>query len=341
MIKTGISQIGGKFRLRKTLLEYTPNHEFFLSLFCGSAVYEVNKPRCRYECFNDYDSGLINYLLQIREYPKEFNELKEGVFGLVSQEVCNRIVSGKIQPKNDIEKAYFFYYLNKLTFGGQIWQVREKPPYKGIDPTDQAGKFDKAQFRGITLPTVCKDKSINEAKANFRGIAPKSGYKGINPKTTRPYTNNDCGLLSPIEPEAIERLRYVNLTAYSYEKVYKMFHRAFHERKGLEKECFLYADPPYPGTEHYYNSGFGIEQHETLITIIKETPFNIMLSIGGECDLYLEELSDLTIVPVSVKYSTSANHQKESQEYIIMNYDIEKEAIMKHSSEQNIMAKWL
>lgn len=36
MIASGISQIGGKFRLRKTLQEFTPNHEFFLSEFFGA-----------------------------------------------------------------------------------------------------------------------------------------------------------------------------------------------------------------------------------------------------------------------------------------------------------------
>ena len=35
-IKSGISQVGGKFRLCNTILDYIPYHEFFLSLFCGA-----------------------------------------------------------------------------------------------------------------------------------------------------------------------------------------------------------------------------------------------------------------------------------------------------------------
>ncbi|TFF90331.1 MAG: DNA adenine methylase, partial [Promethearchaeota archaeon] len=153
-LSAGVSQIGGKFRLVNTILNYIPYHEFYLEPFLGAAWILLNKPRCRYECGNDLNSELINYLLVIREYPKEFDELKQGVFGLVSQEICNRIVRGDLVPRNNIERAYFYYYLNKLTFGGGIWMVRKEPPYKGIDPTDQAGKFEMKTkgFTGISNP---------------------------------------------------------------------------------------------------------------------------------------------------------------------------------------------
>lgn len=429
VIKSGISQIGGKYRLRKTLLEFTPYHEFFLSMFTGAAHFELNKPRCRYECFNDGESDIINYLVQIQEHQKEFDVMKQGVFGLVSQEICNRIVNGKIQPKNDLEKAYFFYYLNKLTFGGSIWKVRKKPPWRGMTVDSKGsgktltekeledlkeafeiktkgyiglidnqtmskegyGRVDskvvehakeeyeirtKAGFRGIS-PAGLQEK-VNDAKANFRGVTPKApfkgimggtaitmrddipkikeryekateryravAYKGTNPKTTRPYTNNDCGLLSPIEPEAIKRLRYVNLTAYDFRKVYKMFYDAFHVRKGLGRECFVYSDSPYPGTEKYYGDLFKKEDHHDLLQIALASPFNFMLSMGGKCEeLYIEPLREANwvIEPVKVKYSTDANSQKESQEYICMNYEIRGEAKMILPSDQKILNKFI
>ncbi len=475
-ITSGISQTGGKYRLVNRLMEVTPYHEFFLSMFTGAAHFELNKPRCRYECWNDGESEIINYLVQIWKHPKEFDEMKQGVFGLVSQEICNRIVNGKLKPKNDLERAYFFYYLNKLTFGGSIWKVRKKPPsYSGLLPrvipsatlhqyeiNDIKEEFEtkskgycglnqnraipqstfhekdikdikanfrgvspKASFRGVFLPTVCKEKSVEDAKASYIGIvsnsitgrndlpttekakerfknanAPYAGihntralgssankrdlektkqqfkdvnisyggivnagqggkgassawtvekakerfksvaYKGTNPKTTRPFTNNDCGLLSPINPEAIKRLRYVNLTAYDFRKVYKMFYEAFYVRKGLERECFIYADPPFPGTEKYYGDLFPPELHQDLLDLMLETPFNFMLSIGGECEFYLEQLKDWNILPVKVKYSTSANHQKDSQEFIITNYEIQEIAKMIYPSNQKLMEKY-
>ena len=123
-ITSGISQIGGKFRLLNTILKYIPYHEFYLEPFIGSAIILLNKARCRYECGNDLNSGLINYLVTIsgvdnngifnQKIIDSFEKLKQGVFGLVSQEICNRIVRGEIIPKNNVQRAYFFYYLNKL-----------------------------------------------------------------------------------------------------------------------------------------------------------------------------------------------------------------------------------
>ena len=507
--------------------EYIPYHEFFLSLFCGACWVELNKPRSRYECYNDLDSEIINYLVMIERYPKEFDEMKQGVYGLVSQEICNRIVRGELKPRNDLERAYFFYFLNKLTFGGDVKKIGNnenahahqggimrptdpirKPQYEkiknewetkgyvGIESGRSGGTFNKQRvekikkefktkgyhglvdqklqnaridkpgveeakstYRGIVLPTVCKDKSVNDAKANyggilggvhplknvskkgavekakkrykettfplfssgigggdgagnndnikkaksrFKGMQPngmqvretnvksakasfaginntragnnasnmrdmdkwkkefkdtvnekkssfkgianhgatgwgtlESGevkkakqqyqavsYKGINPKTTRPYHNNDCGLLTPLDKKAIERLRYVNLTCYDFKRVYTLFYKAFHERKGLSRECFVYADPPYVGTEKYYGNLFPTENHQALIDFMLKTPFNFMLSIGGKCEMYLEQLSDWVIVPVKVRYSTDATSQKKSQEYIVMNYEV-------------------
>lgn len=323
MIASGISQIGGKFRLRKTLQEFTPNHEFFLSEFFGAGWYELNKPRCRYECFNDKNSEYMNYFVVIKNHPEEFDKLKEGPLGLVSQKLANEIYSGNLKPKNDIERAYFFYYLNKVSFGSQ--------PSKGYGGILQEITDSVLNYRGISLQGF--DRQVKKAKANYRGITPKNlNYKGLSPKTTRPYTNNDMGLLTPIDPKAIERLRYVNLTCYDFRKVYKLFYNAFYKRKGLTKECFIYEDPPYPdgNEENYYHGLFTLENHQELIDLNLDSPFNIMLSIGGDCELYLDSFGDAgwIIEEVFTKYSTNANTQEEVKEYVIMNYDIKKESKM-------------
>ncbi|KKK65200.1 hypothetical protein LCGC14_2976530 [marine sediment metagenome] len=145
--------------------------------------------------------------------------------------------------------------------------------------------------------------------------------------------------LPTVDGEAIERLRYVNLTAYDFRKVYKMFYEGFHIRKGLTKECFIYADPPYPAKEKYYNSGFGMDEHLELIDILLESPFNILLSIGCDCEFYIDALKEggWFIEEVYTKYSTDANSQKETKEYFCMNYDIKKEPKLIMDYQQNIL----
>lgn len=350
MISPGISQVGGKFRLRKELLARTPYHEFFLSLFAGSCVYEINKARCRYECFNDLNAEIINYFLQVREHPKEFDDMKKGVFGLVSQEICNRIVNGELIPNNDLERAYFFYYLNKLSFGGDSLNYSYRgitlpscsSKYRGISPSGLGKKAEeaKAHYGGLQVAGhQVRKTNVKDAKASYRGISMKASYKGINPKTTRPYTNNDCGLLTPLDPETIKRLRYVNLTCYDFAKVYDMFYQAFHVRKELNKECFVYADPPYVGTEKYYNTGFGETEHAQLVERMLETPFHFMLSIGGECEeIYVDPLKEAgwTIDEVFTRYSTDANSQDKVKEYIIYNYNINEVPMMREAMTKTI-----
>lgn len=431
-LSSGVSQIGGKFRLLNMILSQIPYHEFYLEPFLGSAIVLLNKPRCRYECGNDLNAELINYLLVTsgkydEDHPRQFDELKQGVYGLVSQDICNQIVRGELIPRNRVERAYFYYYLNKLTFGGGIWMVRKDPPYKFvsddcnfgnrkhevknakeqyqekvyetkgfagmnqnraipqttlhqkdfdeikedyewktkgyiglIDQKQQNARIDskgveeaKAKYSGLINSAIKADpmnqESIEKTKASFRGLAANSNQfhnaskrdvektkkrvknaqnKGINPKTTRPFTNNDCGLLTPLQLEAIKRLRYVNLTCYPFQKVYKMFYNAFHKRKGLGPEAFVYWDPPYPKMEKYYKSGFGMKDHLELIDLLIESPFHCLLSIGvGEdCKFYIDALKEAgwIIQDAWTRHSTDANTQDLVQEFLCMNYDINK-----------------
>ena len=106
----GVKNWGGKYRLVKRILPLMPLHEFYLEAFCGSGVVFLNKERCRYECINDYNSELINYLIVIEEYPEEFEKYKtkDSVYSLCSKELFERIVDRRLKPKDDVQKAYYF-----------------------------------------------------------------------------------------------------------------------------------------------------------------------------------------------------------------------------------------
>ena len=288
-------------------------------------------------------------------------------------------------PRNNFERAYFFYYLNKLTFAGSVQKgvtglidnhnlSREgygRVDAKVVENAKKEYEYKTKGYCGLNqnraIPqTTFHEKDFEEIKSNYSGILnnfalgtikekqteqSKATYKeenaqikGINPKTTRPYTNNDCGLLSPLDKKAIKRLRYVNLTAYPFDKVYKLFHRAFHEKKGLGEECFCYFDPPYLGTEGYYGTDFQ-KEHETLVDLLMKSPFHCLLSIGGNgCEeMYVEPLINEGWISneEAVKYSTSANHQHDRKEYLLMNYEISDLPKMVYSSEQGNLEGWL
>ena len=318
MIKSGINQIGGKFRLRKDLEQFTPYHEYFLSLFCGSCIYELNKSRpLHYECFNDKNPRFVNYFIVIKNYREEFEKRKkEGPYVINCRYLYELLNKGVITPKDMIEDAIQFHFQLKLSFGSQL------------------------KYRGIIPETTSKKKFIEKAKKDFIQVQSEGRFKSQLGKTTRPYTNNDCGILTKINPKVSERIKYVIFENQDFRKCYENFHNSYHKKKGLGKECFIYADPPYPGTESYYSGLFSEEDHNDLIEIMLNSPFNFMLSIGGDCDLYLENFDDnenWIIQEVYTKYSIDSNSQKSSKEYLIMNYDIDKIPKMsKHHNQTNL-----
>lgn len=459
MIRSGISQIGGKFRSLKQLLPLIPRHDFFQSLFAGACWVELNKPRAKFECFNDINSEFINYYKVIQTKPQEFDKKKKSIFGLVAEFLFKEIMTGSIRPKTDVERAIYFYYINKLGFGGstytepqenkKILKLKETLAYvykfayekgfqakleeeafkeeemknivkktfemgfhngfysntnnseieflKSIEIPNLKEKIENGKeeveitippdnfnsssnvkgFRGLILPSSCKKKSIEETKARYRGIMPKNditylqkrktgNFKGLMPKTTRPYTNNDCGLLTPldeefvdritpldenfhdnIENECIERSRYVNFLCKDFRNAYNLFLRGFHERKGLSHQCLIYCDPPYPDNEEdmtseYYLHSFSRSDHLDLIELLLESPFNVLLSIGGYCQYYLDVFNenDWFIKEIETSYSTSANNQGKKLEYAIMNYDINKLPEMQFDSDQKTLMSY-
>ena len=279
--------MGGKSRLVNTLLEHTPRHEGFLSLFTGSGIYEVNKPRASHEVFNDLDSELMNYFTVIQNNPLEFERYKKGVFGLCSKHLFDQIRDKKMLPRNDIERAYFFYYLVKLSFAGQTRQ-----------------------------------------------------YFGMNYKSRDSYKSIDNGLLTPLDPKLIQRLRHVNFFNHDFSQCYSIFEKAM-SQEGITEEGFMYCDPPYPGTEKVYQNLFKKEEHDKLIDILLNTKFKFMLSIGGNCLVYLDRLSHFNIKEVKTVYSANACSQYERKEYLITNYDMKNVQRMDFGHKQQTINQFL
>lgn len=250
---------------------------------------------------NDKYYEIYNYFNIITRFPKDFENFKKGVFGLISQKLWEDIRDGKIRPRNRIEKAYFFYYMNKMTRAGN-------PQHKA-----------KASFRGMLPPTNSKKNVIEKIKKDFENLT----FKDIRVNNTRPETNNDNGLLTPIDPRVIEKLRYVTLTCKDFRDAYSIFHKKYHIERGLTKEAFIYFDPPYPGKEAPYYHIFQEKDHLDLIEILLNCPFRFMLSIGGDCEFYLDAMRDAGyyIDEIPVKHSTNARYQYEKIEYCIMNYN--------------------
>lgn len=326
-MKSGINQIGGNFRTRKQIDEYTPYHEYFLSLFLGSGIYELNKPKAHhYECWNDANPRFANYFIVIKEFREKFEaRRKEGPCVINCRYLYDLLNKGILTPNDMIDEAIHFHYQIKLTHGSQL-------KYRGLVPETTSKK---------DIIKTAK-KTYQEKLENQESIECEGRFKSNLGKTTRPISNNDCGILTKINPNAQERLEYVIIECLDFRKCYEQFYKAYHVRKGLTKEVYVFADPPFPGTEGYYSGLFHPEDHHDLIKLALETPFHFNLQIGGECQFYLDTFKKAkwNIVPIENKHSLNAKVQSSRREYLIMNYDINKLPLMKYDSEQNTLEKF-
>jgi DNA adenine methylase len=137
----------------------------------------------------------------------------------------------------------------------------------------------------------------------------KSSF-GADRKT---FGTNKKNLVNTIDylSEINERLKNVVIENMEYKRLIKVYDRP---------NALFYLDPPYLGTERYYNSGFNLDDHQQLCSILKEIKGKFILSYND--DEYLKEIyKDINIELIS-RYSNLVAKCKpgEYKEIIITNY---------------------
>ena len=109
-MRTPIIWFGGKSRLSETINNYMPPHRCFVDLFGGGASVTVGKPMSPVEVFNDIDSDLVNFLLQLRKSPKRMVEALDSL--PYARELYEEWKWAE-KPTDKFEAAVRWFYLNR------------------------------------------------------------------------------------------------------------------------------------------------------------------------------------------------------------------------------------
>ncbi|MBX2932508.1 MAG: DNA adenine methylase [Chitinophagaceae bacterium] len=127
---------GGKFYARKLILAHVPQHTAYIEPFAGGGSIFFAKPKVRFNQLNDIDNELVNVYLTIRDYPDELiyflkkRPLKESrvpthftdniLFGdpLPATKELHGFFKNEFKPKNDLERAGRWFYLNRTSYSG-------------------------------------------------------------------------------------------------------------------------------------------------------------------------------------------------------------------------------
>lgn len=107
--------VGGKSRLAKDIITFMPRHECYVEVFGGALSVLYRKEPSKIEIVNDINGELINLHRVIKTRPLslayELNNMPK------SREIFYDIKVGNIEPRNNIQRAAFYFYSIALSFG--------------------------------------------------------------------------------------------------------------------------------------------------------------------------------------------------------------------------------
>lgn len=115
MVNSIISTVGGKYFMREIIVQNIIKHECFIEVFCGAAHVTLYKEPSAVEVINDLDSSITSLFRILRDNPDEF--LYKVELTPYSREIFNELKNSN--PDNDLDRAYRFYIMNRLCFGGK------------------------------------------------------------------------------------------------------------------------------------------------------------------------------------------------------------------------------
>lgn len=193
---------GGKFYARKLILEKLPQHTAYIEPFAGGASIFFVKEKVESNILNDIDDDLMNTYAVIRDYPNELIALlkrNDNVSNPIPKKYVKSVNVGdplpalkelhsffknEYKPKNDIERAFRWFYLNRTSYSGimnfknMYWGYGDKFSMQPKNwPANILRTSEKLQ--GVTLLSLDFEEVID--------TAPDGSFLFVDP----PYFNAD------------------------------------------------------------------------------------------------------------------------------------------------------
>ncbi|KQB76804.1 DNA adenine methylase [Clostridium butyricum] len=117
MLNPPICRVGGKSKLRKTILGIIPEHVCYIELFFGAGWVYFGKEPSKIEVVNDIDKELINLFRTIKYHAPEIDRLLEYEFS--GRDIFEEYKNCTLEYMTEIHRAIRFLYLITQSFGGK------------------------------------------------------------------------------------------------------------------------------------------------------------------------------------------------------------------------------
>ena len=117
MMKPPIVRMGGKSRLRKTIISMIPEHTCYVELFFGAGWVYFGKETSKVEVINDIDRELINLFKMIKYHAPEIERMLEYEFS--GRDMFEEYKNCTVDYLTEIHRAVRFLYLITQSFAGK------------------------------------------------------------------------------------------------------------------------------------------------------------------------------------------------------------------------------
>ena len=117
MLKPPICRVGGKSKLRKSIIEQIPEHTCYIEVFFGAGWVYFGKESSKVEVINDIDKELVNLFRTIKYHAPEVERLLEYEFS--GRDIFEEYKNCTLEYMTEIHRAIRFLYLITQSFGGK------------------------------------------------------------------------------------------------------------------------------------------------------------------------------------------------------------------------------
>ena len=117
MLKPPICRVGGKSKLRNTIIEMIPKHTCYVELFFGAGWVYFGKEESKVEVINDVDRELVNLFKTIKYHSPEIERLLQYEFS--GRDIFEEYKNCSIEYLTEIHRAIRFLYLITQSFAGK------------------------------------------------------------------------------------------------------------------------------------------------------------------------------------------------------------------------------
>jgi len=167
--KTCLRFPGGKFYGLKAILPYLKiDHKEYRELFVGGgSVFLAKNPATEANWINDIDKDLINFYKVIQD-----NDTRLQLFELLRNEIASKerhLQIKQLTPKNNVERAFKFFYLNRTSFSG----IMVKPRWgymigSSVTPDRWTKIIEPVSSKLKNVKITCLDfRKVLKLKSNF------------------------------------------------------------------------------------------------------------------------------------------------------------------------------